>query len=326
MRTMSLTMALFLGAAPLCWGQPRPSTIAMPPRVATDERLLQAPPLPPAAMSGTTVSTGGTTGRTLEELLGQALKSNPDVRVAESKLREAEAELARVRMQIMQKVVKLEFELKDAREKVARLTRQHERMQQLLKTKVLSQQEFDVSEAELQAAKSALARFEGELPFLLGKQPQFEEIGLFLELGNYKTGGTGAPLQITLPMKTSIAPPATAPASASATDKLRKALDAPISLHYKDQIIEDVLQDLRRAAKGLNFLVNAKDVNKDLRLSVDITQPITIGAALQWLEDQTGLRFVLREYGIVGVPQNTLPPGAVGVVELWRTAQRSGDF
>src|SRR4051812_17523488 len=34
----------------------------------------------------------------LESLLAQALKNNPDIRVAESKVREAEAELNRVRM------------------------------------------------------------------------------------------------------------------------------------------------------------------------------------------------------------------------------------
>src|SRR5436309_9636032 len=36
---------------------------------------------------------------TLEELLAQALKANPDIRVAEAKLREAEAELNRTRLQ-----------------------------------------------------------------------------------------------------------------------------------------------------------------------------------------------------------------------------------
>src|SRR5437868_10610793 len=41
----------------------------------------------------------------LEELLSRALKENPDIRVAETKLREAEAELNRTRLQVTQKVV-----------------------------------------------------------------------------------------------------------------------------------------------------------------------------------------------------------------------------
>src|SRR5438270_13980694 len=43
---------------------------------------------------------------TLEDLLAKAAKDNPDIRVAESKLREAEAELNRARLMATQKVVK----------------------------------------------------------------------------------------------------------------------------------------------------------------------------------------------------------------------------
>src|SRR5262249_52782687 len=39
----------------------------------------------------------------LEQMLAEALAHNPDIRVAEAKLREAEAELNRVRLQVLQK-------------------------------------------------------------------------------------------------------------------------------------------------------------------------------------------------------------------------------
>ena len=42
---------------------------------------------------------------TLEEMLNKALKDNPDIRVAEAKVREAEAELNRTRLQVTQKVL-----------------------------------------------------------------------------------------------------------------------------------------------------------------------------------------------------------------------------
>src|SRR5205823_10488997 len=42
---------------------------------------------------------------TLEEMLTNALKDNPDIRVAEAKVREAEAELNRTRLQVTQKVL-----------------------------------------------------------------------------------------------------------------------------------------------------------------------------------------------------------------------------
>src|SRR5437660_737827 len=46
-----------------------------------------------------------TTEPTLEEMLNKALKDNPDIRVAEAKVREAEAELNRTRLQVTQKVL-----------------------------------------------------------------------------------------------------------------------------------------------------------------------------------------------------------------------------
>src|SRR5262249_49519257 len=42
---------------------------------------------------------------TLEEMLNKALKDNPDIRVAEAKMREADAELNRTRLQVTQKVL-----------------------------------------------------------------------------------------------------------------------------------------------------------------------------------------------------------------------------
>src|SRR5437016_6331892 len=45
--------------------------------------------------------------QSLEEVLARALKDNPDIRVAVTKVREAEAELHRTRLQVVQKVVVL---------------------------------------------------------------------------------------------------------------------------------------------------------------------------------------------------------------------------
>src|SRR5437660_11022803 len=43
----------------------------------------------------------------LEETSAQALQQTPDIRVAEAKIREAEAELTRTRLQVMQKTITL---------------------------------------------------------------------------------------------------------------------------------------------------------------------------------------------------------------------------
>src|SRR4051812_40165212 len=52
----------------------------------------------------------------LEELLAEALKANPDVRVAAAKVSKAEAELSRARLKVMKGVVTLHGDLEAARQ------------------------------------------------------------------------------------------------------------------------------------------------------------------------------------------------------------------
>src|SRR5262245_30132912 len=52
----------------------------------------------------------------LEDLLAQALRNNPDIRVAEAKVREAEAELQRIRVVTAQKVAALRQAIETARQ------------------------------------------------------------------------------------------------------------------------------------------------------------------------------------------------------------------
>src|SRR5260370_16028289 len=62
---------------------------------------------------------GAKTGASsLGELLAQALENNPDIRVAEAKVRETEAELNRIRMQIAQRVITLSQSLEAQKERV----------------------------------------------------------------------------------------------------------------------------------------------------------------------------------------------------------------
>src|SRR5438874_1867865 len=87
-----------LAAAPFCGGQPK----ADPAKDKAPAKDQKAP-----AKSK------------LEEMLEQALLHNPDIRVAEAKLREAEAELNRARLLVTQKVVTLQASLEAARANVA---------------------------------------------------------------------------------------------------------------------------------------------------------------------------------------------------------------
>src|ERR1700676_3908905 len=67
----------------------------------------------------------------LEEMLQQAMRNNPDIRVAEAKMAEAEAELNRTRLVVMQKVVLYNAKLDDAKMKVEFAQKSVARLQRL---------------------------------------------------------------------------------------------------------------------------------------------------------------------------------------------------
>jgi hypothetical protein len=70
-----------------------------------------------------------------------------------------------------------------------------------------------------------------------------------------------------------------------------------------------------------NLTIRAKAVSKD-KVSVELKQPVPAGAALQYLEDELGVVFVVRDYGIVVVPADErLPPGAIRAVDFWKSGK-----
>src|SRR5262249_49568033 len=108
----------------------------------------------------------------LEEMLEQALRHNPDIQVAEAKLREAEAELNRTRLLVAQKVVALQANLDAARSNVAVAESRYKRVQELNKgERAVSAEEVMNAAAALQQAKAELAKLESETPYLTGKSP-----------------------------------------------------------------------------------------------------------------------------------------------------------
>ncbi len=176
-RTTVSALAAVLALAGHAWGQA--PAAGSPPQKA-----------PPAAAKPTQ----------LEEQIAQALRENPDVRVAEAKMREAEAELTRARMIVVQKVVALQHSAEAAARAVnvaeARVMaadaqlqladRERSRAEELVKTRAAPQEIADVSRAKLAqaaanreaaradllSAKADQAKVQAELPYLLGKQPR----------------------------------------------------------------------------------------------------------------------------------------------------------
>jgi hypothetical protein len=257
----------------------------------------------------------------LEEMLARALKDNPDIRVAAAKLGEAEAELNRVRLQVMQKVVTLYHTTELARTDVATAERALARMRAL--GKAVSREELDAAEAALAAAKAKLAAVEAEVPYVTGKQPQMAAADTatlrgLLHLSRLQAAGalegsfhdlaTGGKAGVQL---------APRPVQGPIADRLRKALDAPVSLRVTEGGVGDVLDLLRKKEPALNIKF-VPSPSAPQKLSLEL-KDLPLGAALEYLEDSLpGYRILVREYGLLITPTDRVPPGAVSLHDFWK--------
>src|SRR5262245_6488372 len=246
---------------------------------------------------------------TLEELLAKAVKDNPDIRVAESKVREAEAELSRARLTVMQKVVKLHHEINAHKALVAQARRDLDRVLKLAAARAIAQEEIIQVQNALQVAQANLAKAEAELPFLLGKQPTFGvtdqpiDMDGVVRLWDIHTGKVIWP-----------------PIASTMAEKIRKSLDTPIQLKLEKTPLDDVLEDVRQLIPEVNILRAEKDDDLGRRaVTARFTRPVPFGAAAQWLEDEANVRFVVRDYGIVVTDAKNVPPGAMLLHDFWKS-------
>jgi hypothetical protein len=285
----------------------------------------------------------------LEELLAQALQNNADIRVAAAKLNEAEAELQRTRLEVLQKVVKAYHAVEVAQANVGRWQAEYRRLEREVKNGVVDAQVLKESENQLTVAKTQLAAAEAELPFLLGKGPAesrttrpandaFREAQSNLEMleeraewskrmarRGYMTQAQaeadyGRFLEALAMMQSK-------PAPGPMADKIRKALDRPITLAFEGPL-RAILDDILKAAPGLVIQVPDKDI-LSARVAVKL-ENVPLGAALQWLEDALpGYQVVVRDYGLLLAPKGSLPRGALLLNDFWKDgstgAARGGD-
>ena len=103
--------------------------------------------------------------------------------------------------------------------------------------------------------------------------------------------------------------------------KLRMALDAPVQMEAESVTAKDAVAVVANKLAGVNVMIRAKGLGPR-KIDLKLTEPVPLGAALQYIEDELGIVFVLREYGIVVVAADEkLPPGAVRVVDFWKHAK-----
>lgn len=267
--------------------------------------------------------------KSLEDLLGAALKNNPDMRVAEAKVREAEAELNRSRLQVTQKVVTLYRVLEAQKDLVRGAEAEAQRLTLLQQKGFSSGESTAASSQKALQAKAKLSELEAELAYLTGQQAggvvgsptaQAYQHWLF-------ASQLAAAQEVTLLAKDKVQPTAKTPASI--TDRLRKALDNPVKINFENKTPTDILKEFQTALGGVPIRIRTDLKLMQQPLTVKLSEPISLGAAFQLLEDETRhLQFLVREYGIIilHLHQEEPPPGAEGLIDFWKGIARRSPF
>jgi hypothetical protein len=307
-----LALALLLAGVGLVCGQPTP-----PP--GKDEK--PAKDKEPAAKEKSK----------LEEWLAQALKSNPDIRVAEAKQREAEAEWNRTRLLVMKKVTAHYHAWLAQKAAVQQAEANWNRISRLAKSAVISQEEVDKAQAELASAKAKLAEIEAELPYLIGKAPatfgkdeaKFSEDGLRLESFSL-TEDRVHYLKALQYLNDLASTTATKPMQGPMADRIRKALDTPVTVDYKGKPEGEVLEDLLKKMDDVPYRLTIA-FHKENVMDMQSKVQLPLGAALQMWQDYAlfgpNVRFVVRDYGILVTGSGALPPDTVLLHDFWKSGK-----
>jgi hypothetical protein len=290
----------------------------------------------------------------LEELIAQALRDNPDIRVAEAKTREAEAELSRVRLQVIQKVVAhqhtvetlegavtaAEANLTLAEANVRLAETEYQRMLNLKNAVTpadldtarakLDKSKADLSgaRAALQAAKADLAKAQAELPYLLGKaskdDKQDDATKRALEwLKIHQIDDRSSTARGLYALEIARAEAAWNAADlprGTVAEKLRKALDTPVSLKFGtgEVPLDDILAFLKQKA-GTPIVTTLPRELMAKKFMVSL-ENVPLGATFQAVEDVAGVQFAVRDYGIL--VSDKLPSGVKRLHDFWKEPEK----
>jgi hypothetical protein len=293
----------------------------------------------------------------LQEMIQQALRNNSDIRVAEAKVAEAEAELNRTRQQVIQKIVLHNASVDSAK---AVVQEAEDRLNSMIDANnrvrnAYSNADIRGAEHTVLSKKAELAKIEAELPLLLGTPAQGKTTDRVIEkslewwrrvsldlTGDpnawrdipgelvqdpetkkwYKTlGGSDETSATARAIEALYAASLKPPVQGPMAERIKKALDHEMKVSFRGKPRE-VLESLLQQVEGVPHRVQLPDKELAGPAALDLTfdQPVPLGAIFQAYQDSVGpeLRLVVRDYGILVTDDKHVPPGALLLYDVWK--------
>jgi Outer membrane efflux protein len=272
----------------------------------------------------------------LEDTLEKALRSSADIKAAESKVRDAEAELNRVRHQVLTKATVLHSDMQVARRMLAVAEEAFALTQQGFKMGSVPQAEVLAAQSAIEKARGEVEKLDAQLKALRGEfalknfnvsNVAFAPDGNTLWTGSadgavrvweVSTGELYFPYSVVLDYggaNRSKMQPVQTPMA----ERIRKLLDQEVEYETNDRI--DLALD--------NLLDVAKSDIPVRKLLIPTSEPqvamkgkLSVGAWFQAIEDSDpSIRILVRDYGILLTTKDRVPEGAVRVLDFWKSKE-----
>jgi hypothetical protein len=260
----------------------------------------------------------------LEDTLDKALRNSADIKAAEAKVRDAEAELNRVRQQVLTKATALHADLNLAKRMLGvaeqSLAIQEKARQQGatgLEAILAAQTMVEKHRGEVEKLETELKSLRGEFAIKGVTSATFSPDGRALYISSSDgsvrfwdvANGTGLTPQV--------APQAPASVKAPMLDRVKKLLDQEVEFAVDNVPVADALKDLlERAGSDIPLRILPAS---DQAVPIVLKGKLTIGAWMEAIEDSDpNIRLVVRDYGLLLTTKAGVPDGALRVQELWK--------
>jgi hypothetical protein len=265
--------------------------------------------------------------------IAAALARDPDVLASRAKIQLAEAELAKARLAVTQKVLTARSVVQDA--KMAVVVAEHgvEALLNLYKVENVpldqgkNRAEYRLALAKVEAAKAKVALAEAELKLLTGGSPPTGGQSSAASLAALEALFAGVSTAEDKPERGAVLADALRyyaafgqshgkAAAGPIPDRIRAALDKPVKLGPKGEKVtfEKALEIFKKDA-GLDVPVRGEDAFGSI---VSHGEELPVGAWFQVFQDHYPAVLYVREYGLLLAPKQAAPPDAISVMEFWK--------
>lgn len=272
----------------------------------------------------------------LEDTLEKALRNSADIKAAEAKVREAEAQLNQVRQQILVKATALDTDLNQAKRMLAVAEETFAGLENGVRKGIVDQQSFLASRTAFEKQRGEVEKLETELKSLRGefavKGVAFSHDGRFLYAANLEgaarvwdaaTGQLLADPRTTNSLLLGSLQKGSAVPTTMA-ERVRKLLNQEIEFEAKNIGIADAFKWLLDQSKtDIPFRDLVKNGDEGM---ITLKGKMPLGAWFQAIEDSDAdVSIVVRDYGLLMTKKSRVPPNAVSASELWKAKEPKKD-